>query len=689
LVEQDALFQRAEADLKRVLNAWTQTLSLTFSMTQYLRILGPVKQWRRARLSNFCMQHDLPSCEGDDSALLQHIALYLKRRSDDQAVVKKRLHEDIKQCEQRLAERSRLVEAYRQWRVNESENVDVLSDKLEDLCLAILESDALNSWLDKNIRYRLFMWATRYFEAGFLIRSLNSKGKRTRNEEINLLSYVFPCIVTTFHMAANLFLEGTQYLFEKIDLLIVDEAAQALPEFAGPIFTFSKEALLLGDEKQLEPVRSIRREIDKVNLLQRGVIEKSLDYYEEDIQAFASSSGNLLAAASLYSPKDVHGRLPMLLEHRRCVPEIIGYCNELAYEGALRNMRKPVVNAPWPSFSYAHFEGEMLSGGSSRYNPLEAVAIMEWLKKNETLIKRHFRCEDLKDAVAVLTPFTAQKFELMAAAHNAGLQLDKIGTVHVMQGAERPLVIFSPVYDASHQGSLLFDQGVNMLNVAVSRARDHFIAIGNMSLFDPFRTTSSGQLARRLFSAPDNELRDVEPRKRDSVSNPPKSIRTLEKHREVIRWSFQKAKSKLFIISPFLTIRAMEEDSVFDEIASARARGVNITIYFDPYLSSNTVSPGQLNVIKQRLGDNADLVPVHRTHAKVIAVDDNCLIKGSFNWLSASRDPQYARYEVSHFYNDPDVRSEILLILEELKQRETVKQTKPARSKAEAAYSPV
>jgi superfamily I DNA and/or RNA helicase len=74
-----------------------------------------------------------------------------------------------------------------------------------------------------------------------------------------------------------------------------------------------------------------------------------------------------------------------------------------------------------------------------------------------------------------------------------------VGTVHALQGAERAIVLFSPTYGENFNGGAFFDQKPNMLNVAVSRARDSFIVIGNRKVFDAGRTAlPSGLLATYL-----------------------------------------------------------------------------------------------------------------------------------------------------------------------------------------------
>ena len=76
----------------------------------------------------------------------------------------------------------------------------------------------------------------------------------------------------------------------------------------------------------------------------------------------------------------------------------------------------------------------------------------------------------------------------------------KLGTVHALQGAERPIVLFSMVYGAGDCGTMFFDRDnkPNMLNVAVSRAKDSFIVFANPGILNPKAHTPSGILARHL-----------------------------------------------------------------------------------------------------------------------------------------------------------------------------------------------
>ena len=81
-----------------------------------------------------------------------------------------------------------------------------------------------------------------------------------------------------------------------------------------------------------------------------------------------------------------------------------------------------------------------------------------------------------------------------------------VGTVHALQGAERPVIIFSPVYSKDADGSFI-DSSSSMLNVAVSRAKDSFLVFGDMDVFRAApQTTPRGLLAQFLLNYPANHL---------------------------------------------------------------------------------------------------------------------------------------------------------------------------------------
>ncbi|WP_273890563.1 AAA domain-containing protein, partial [Serratia marcescens] len=55
----------------------------------------------------------------------------------------------------------------------------------------------------------------------------------------------------------------------------------------------------------------------------------------------------------------------------------------------------------------------------------------------------------------------------------------RIGTVHQFQGVGFEVIIYSPVIYHARDGEIFQNKAPNMLNVAVSRAKQQFIIVGN------------------------------------------------------------------------------------------------------------------------------------------------------------------------------------------------------------------
>ncbi|HSH05174.1 MAG TPA: AAA domain-containing protein [Anaerolineae bacterium] len=379
----------------------------------------------------------------------------------------------------------------------------------------------LYNWLDTHLRRDLFALATHYWEGRWLqtITARPSRNdKRDRDGQIakwRRYAMLTPCFVTTMHTGPSFFTyyhKEPHYLFNTIDLLIIDEAGQVAPELTGAMFALAQQAIVVGDQQQIQPVWRVSPANDQQIAQDVGLATSAAAYHQTQNRGLLASQGSLMALAAYTTPYQTsHPHLPaappqpglLLTEHRRSVPAIINYCNELAYQGQLQPRRQPLTNHPWPPLSYYPIEdSHSARAGGSRYNAIEATTITKWLYENKEFILKQYRHRDLTDIVAILTPFTAQKRLLRQQLKQYNLHLDKVGTIHALQGGERPLVIFSPVYTLDDHQPYFFDRGPNMLNVAVSRAQDSFLYFGDPRILNPDDTTPSALLARHLFRHP-------------------------------------------------------------------------------------------------------------------------------------------------------------------------------------------
>lgn len=379
--------------------------------------------------------------------------------------------------------------------------------------------------LDVDVRNKAFHLAIHYWEAKWLNQvaddllndDFNKKGSNPVKKRWNRQAMLTPCFVSTFYMAPKFFtfMEflsmndngkknfDNKPLFDFIDLLIVDEAGQVTPEVGVATFSLAKKALVVGDIKQIEPVWNITSRIDIGNLKGTGLIKDYDDTTFEEIydpKGFLASTGNIMKMAQngcMYRESGSSEKGLMLTEHRRCYDEIINYCSHLAYAGKLKPMRGPAKNVLFPPMQLIHVEGKSSVKGSSRQNLSEVNAIVQWMITNKSAIESRYKTP-IESAVGIITPFTGQKVQLLNALRNSGFSVSgmKIGTVHALQGAERPIVLFSMVYGEGDTGTMFFDRDnkPNMLNVAVSRAKDNFIVFANSKILDRKAKSPSGIL---------------------------------------------------------------------------------------------------------------------------------------------------------------------------------------------------
>ena len=93
-----------------------------------------------------------------------------------------------------------------------------------------------------------------------------------------------------------------------------------------------------------------------------------------------------------------------------------------------------------------------------------------------------------------------------------------------------------------------FDAGVNMLNVAVSRAQDSFLVFGDMNVFRNGRPGSPSRLlGEELFKNPDNEITNIQIPRMMTTEGPVYVLDTVEKHTYALFRAIQEALERVTI----------------------------------------------------------------------------------------------------------------------------------------------
>lgn len=266
--------------------------------------------------------------------------------------------------------------------------------------------------------------------------------------------------------------------------LVIDEAGQCHPAYAVSGLLRAEQALLIGDVHQLEPVIQLRAEDEgRIRAAARIKLDKvRLGPYR--VMEGAHTSAQSLADRAV-------GERPTLRAHFRCAAPIIDLSDALCGYGLSVRTPDPGRRGPPPlpgPVLLSPVRGAQERVRGSWHNRAELDAVMRILTG---LARRAVPWGE----VAVITPYVGQLDALRDAVRRARIPVEHVGgsfeapdlfgdtgialgTVHRFQGGERRVVIFSTVVTRGR--SLGFLNGrVNLLNVAVSRAREHLVVVGD------------------------------------------------------------------------------------------------------------------------------------------------------------------------------------------------------------------
>lgn len=577
-----------------------------------------------------------------------------------------------------------------------------------------IDFDEIDKKADTTIRFEMFLIATHYWEGRWLldmeqliekdhIKHIDLKYRNIRENNWKRRMKLTPCAVMTSFMLPGYFsftrkindsTYKSDYLYDFIDLLIVDEAGQVSPEVAGAGFAMAKKALVIGDTLQIPPINKLTKSIDignlhKINLISENLSIDEIDCAYKALQStgITSNMGSVMKIAqnrSKYYPEKTLERGLYLYEHRRCYNNIIQYCNELCYKGVLKPMRGNTPDTSiLPAMGYLHIDGKCKDAFGSKVNELEAKIIAGWIISNYANLRNAYEGKEIKEIVAVVTPFREQSFkiaEYLKQSKDRSLkdQLSQItvGTVHSLQGAEREVVLFSPTYSRHNTGSFI-DSDKSMLNVAVSRAKDSFLVFGDMSIFKRQSTNPTGLLAKYLFENENCMLKYAHQysamfARTDLISTefPLEVLTNHAQHDAFLKKALNNATQRIIIISPWL-IYSTIADNGYDLLLSQK--NIKITIYTDQRFNTYTQNKPdqkkeamfQSTLTKLReLGVDVKLLT--NIHSKIVIKDNDCLCIGSFNWFSAQREGTYTNTEHSIVYRGNSVCEEIENIIKHL-----------------------
>ena len=257
------------------------------------------------------------------------------------------------------------------------------------------------------------------------------------------------------------------------DLVIVDEASQCSLAAVLPLAYRAKRLAAVGDPCQLQPIVPLGD-----GLLQTIAEEAGFDSDDLRRRGIHHKSGSAYLAFEYPAGKSAP---PVLLnEHYRCHPHIARWFNRTFYNDELTVLTGVSERDRAILWQDVEGEAERPRSGTSWCNRAEAGRATERLGD---LLKSGW-------SVGVVTPYAAQAhlIEGLAQERFGRPMLDEAGfvcgTAHRLQGDERDAVLISPVLAPGMSGSSArwIERERNLLNVAVSRARQALVVLGHPSI---------------------------------------------------------------------------------------------------------------------------------------------------------------------------------------------------------------
>lgn len=406
------------------------------------------------------------------SYLHGHLIAYQQWQEEQKFLTNKVTQLEIleQQLQEKQQEKQNLIDELatyptRKFRERFYQDYYLLQNKLFELATEFQQQEALRR------QQELITSISTYLE--FFNGESNAFRKLARNQEqiYQDISLLFPVFLSTLHSLRNLFPHPDS---SYIDQLIVDEAGQIPLHQVFSALVRSKKALIVGDPMQLVPVITLSNQ-QKEKYLEKAFLKRGLT--ETDYENFSPTTISAYhRGAGVNEELGDKGLGIMLVEHYRCVPVIASFCGSLCYPSMkIKTTAKPSLMGA--NLIAYHVNGKKTEGINQP--EIEMVAtIIEDLKK----VGYSFNTPNNKQTIGVISPYRHQADNLYKYLQSRYQDCTKnvVGTVHTFQGGEKSVIILSTRQCREKDTLWFINRRPNLLNVAVSRAKELFILVGNL-----------------------------------------------------------------------------------------------------------------------------------------------------------------------------------------------------------------
>ncbi|NDD13593.1 MAG: DUF559 domain-containing protein, partial [Betaproteobacteria bacterium] len=286
----------------------------------------------------------------------------------------------------------------------------------------------------------------------------------------------------------------------KFDVVIIDEASQADINALIPLY-MGTQIIVVGDHEQVTPL-GVGKDQTILENLRKSMLKDIPNAHLYDNMS------------SIYDlARQSFGEGVRLVEHFRCVPQIISFSNALSYEGKIRALREASSSNLKPSCVPFRVNG-IRDGDVNRAEAEQIVALIKAMIRHDAYTGKTIGVISmLGESQAVLIQSLIHKEIESVEIESRRIQAGISGE---FQGDERDVVFLSMVDSAADTNPLratgdgAFEQTKKRYNVAASRARDQLWVVHS---FDPDLHLKATDIRYRLLQHvkdPDSSARNFE-----------------------------------------------------------------------------------------------------------------------------------------------------------------------------------
>jgi hypothetical protein len=430
----------------------------------------------------------------------------------------------------------------------------------------------------------------------------------------------------------------------QVDTVIIDEASMVLLPMVWFVAGLAKDRVIVcGDFRQVPPI---------VQTSQQAVH----DVLGHDV----------FSEVGLDGPPADDARMVMLDTQYRMNKAICGLISEPMYGGLLETATTDKEAPQSTQRPPPPYDGTLTIIDTSDLWPFESVnAFFSRFNLMHALLARNLAWHlhrqgyiQTKQDLAICTPYAAQArlISKLLDGENLG-SLVQVGTVHSFQGDERDAIVLE--LPEGHGGARMLGQflqgippkqiGARLMNVAVSRARNHLIVLANLTYLD--RLLPSASLLRGILYdmqgngrvVPGAELLKLRPIESDlrglfdriplDMDAKTMGIFNQTTFDPAIEADLANAKDTIVIFSGFVTPSRVAK--LGDLLRMKIADGVKVRCVTRPPKLNGTMDPSRSKNALDALERIKCIVDCRaRIHEKVVLIDKEIVWHGSLNVLS-------------------------------------------------------